>query len=76
MGSDYIVDAFMVVIIGGMGQLAGSVAGGAMMGTSSSFVEKLLGNTSMAKVVVLCAIIAFIYLRPSGLFASKERTYD
>lgn len=76
MGSTYIVDAFMVVILGGMGQLAGSVAGGALMGTTSSFAEKLIGNASLAKVVVLSAVILCMFVRPSGLFASKERTYD
>lgn len=76
MGSDYIVEAFMVVILGGMGQLTGSIAGGVLIGTGDSVVEKLLGNTSMAKVVVLMAVIGFILARPSGLFASKERTYE
>jgi urea transport system permease protein len=76
MGNDYIVDAFMVVILGGMGQLAGSIGGGAIIGSGNSVVEKLLGNTSMAKVVVLVLVIIFIFIRPSGLFASKERTYD
>src|SRR5207253_9478131 len=43
MGNDYIVDAFMVVILGGMGQLSGSVGGGATIGSGNSVVEKLLG---------------------------------
>src|SRR5207253_9868184 len=41
MGNDYVVDAFMVVILGGMGQLAGSVGGAAVIGTGTGFVEKL-----------------------------------
>jgi urea transport system permease protein len=76
MGADYIVESFMVVILGGVGQLSGSIAGGAVIGTGNSFVEKLLGNTSMAKVVVLLAVIAIIMVRPSGLFATKERSYE
>ena len=76
MGFDYIVEAFMVVILGGMGQLAGSVGGGVLIGTGNSLMEKVLGDTSMAKVVVLVMVVAFILIRPSGLFASKERTYD
>jgi urea transport system permease protein len=76
MGASYIVEAFMVVILGGMGQLTGSIAGGAVIGTGDSFVEKLLGNTPMAKVVVLVAVVVVILIRPSGLFASKERTYE
>src|SRR5262245_35010802 len=76
MGADYIVEAFMVVILGGMGQLTGSVAGGTLIGSSDSVVEKLLDNTPMAKVVVLMAVIGFILVRPAGLFTSKERSYD
>ncbi len=76
MGADYIVEAFMVVILGGVGQLAGTVGGGALIGTGDSVVEKLLGNASLAKVVVLLAVIAFIQFRPSGLFVTKERSYD
>ncbi len=39
-------------------------------------MEKILGNASLAKVVVLLAVIVFIQFRPSGLFATKERSYD
>jgi urea transport system permease protein len=76
MGADYIVEAFMVVILGGLGQLVGSVGGGVVIGTGNSVVEKLLGNTSLAKVAVLLAVIGFIAIRPSGLFAVKERSYE
>ncbi len=76
MGNDYIVEAFMVVILGGVGQLLGTVGGGALIGTADSLVEKVLGNASLAKVVVLLAVIVFIQFRPSGLFATKERSYD
>jgi urea transport system permease protein len=76
MGPDYVVEAFMVVILGGVGQLGGTAAGGALIGTGDSFVEKLLVNASMAKVVVLLAVIAVIMVRPSGLFTSKERSYE
>lgn len=76
MGMDYIVEAFMVVILGGMGQLTGSVAGGTVIGTGNSFASKFLGNEVMAKVVVLGVVIAFLLARPSGLFTSKERAYE
>jgi urea transport system permease protein len=76
MGADYIVEAFMVVILGGVGQLLGTVGGGAMIGAGDSVVEKLLGNASLAKVVMLLAVIAFVQFRPSGLFTTKERSYD
>jgi urea transport system permease protein len=101
MGNDYIVNAFMVVILGGMGQLAGTVGGGATIGAGNSVLAKFLGsewlskaalavgaseedwsrivNTngeSLAKVVILLLVIGFIMLRPSGMFAAKERSYE
>ena len=76
MGADYIVETFMVVILGDMGHLPGSVGAGAIIGTGDSVVEKILGNTSLAKVVVLLLVIVFIQIRPSGLFVSKERSYE
>jgi urea transport system permease protein len=76
MGNDYIVEAFMVVILGGLGQMSGSVAGGTMIGTGDSIVEKVLNSTPMAKVVILLVVVVLILIRPGGLFAVKERTYD
>jgi urea transport system permease protein len=76
MGNDYVVDAFMVVILGGMGQLAGSVGGAAVIGTGTGFVEKLVGSLPMAKVVILGIVVCFMLIRPSGLFALKERSYE
>jgi urea transport system permease protein len=91
MGSDYIVAAFMVVILGGMGQLTGTIAGGLVIGIATGFAEKLYGNSlisglfpaniqevnqQMAMVSVLLLVIAFIMVRPSGLFAVRERVYD
>jgi urea transport system permease protein len=76
MGNQYIVDAFMVVILGGMGQLAGSIAGAVVIGTGTGFVEKLVSQPPMAKVIVLATVVGFLLIRPSGLFALKERTYE
>jgi urea transport system permease protein len=76
MGLDYIVEAFMVVIMGGLGQLGGSIVAGGVIGTTDSFIEKWLVNASMAKVIVLLGVIVFIMVRPSGLFAPKERSYE
>jgi urea transport system permease protein len=76
MGASYVVDAFMVVILGGVGQLSGTVAGGTMIGTGNSVVTKLLNNEPIAKVLVLLLVIVFIQFRPSGMFAPKERVYD
>jgi urea transport system permease protein len=76
MGPDYIVEAFMTVILGGLGSLFGSVAGGTVIGAGEGIVEKLLVNATMSKVVVLLLVIVFILIRPSGIFAPKERSYD
>jgi urea transport system permease protein len=76
MGASYIVEAFMVVILGGMGNMAGSIAGGGVIGTGDSVVEKIIGSTPIAKVIILFVVVIVILIRPSGLFASKERTYD
>ena len=58
MGNDYIVEAFMVVILGGMGNLAGCVAGGLVLGTGRAFVTKLLGTTWMMDAAVWLGVAA------------------
>ena len=76
MGNQYVVDAFMVVILGGMGQLLGSIAGAVVIGTGTGFVEKLVEQPPMAKVIVLATVVGFLLIRPSGLFTTKERSYE
>jgi urea transport system permease protein len=76
MGVKYVVDAFMVVILGGVGELWGTVSGGAIIGSGNGVIAKFLGNEPMAKVCVLLLVIAFIQFRPSGIFAPKERSYE
>jgi urea transport system permease protein len=83
MGNDFVVPAFMVVILGGMGQLSGSVGAGAGYGTTFSFVEKGLSAfkmpvspSRMAEVVILIAVVTFLLIRPAGLFVTKERSYE
>jgi urea transport system permease protein len=76
MGADYIVEAFMVVILGGLGQVFGSAGGGALYGGGLSVTEKVLGNSSMAKVIILTIVVAFVLARPSGMFRTKERSYE
>jgi urea transport system permease protein len=76
MGTSYVVDAFMVVIMGGVGQLTGTVVGGAIIGTGNGTTSALIGNDSIARVVMLLVVIVFIQFRPQGLFAPRERVYD
>jgi urea transport system permease protein len=75
LGQSYIVDSFMVVVLGGVGQLAGTVAGGFGLGIVNKFLEPWIGAV-LAKIIVLVFIIAFIQKRPQGMFAMKGRTVD
>jgi len=72
MGQLYIVDSFMVVVLGGVGQLAGAVLAALGLGIASKFLEGVAGAV-IAKIVVLAFIIVFIQKRPQGLFALKGR---
>jgi urea transport system permease protein len=75
LGQSYIVDSFMVVVLGGVGQLAGTVYAALGLG----FANKLLENWSgavLAKIAVLAFIIVFIQKRPQGLFAVKGRAVE
>jgi urea transport system permease protein len=75
MGQLYIVDSFMVVVLGGVGQLAGAVMAALGLGVASKFLEGVTGAV-VAKIVVLVFIIVFIQKRPQGLFALKGRTVE
>lgn len=75
MGQGYIVDSFMVVVLGGVGQLAGAAWAALGLGVFSKFLESWTGAV-VAKIVVLVFIIIFIQKRPQGLFALKGRTME
>ncbi|WP_153109847.1 urea ABC transporter permease subunit UrtB [Propionivibrio limicola] len=72
MGQGYIVDAFMVVVLGGVGQLAGAVWAALGLGVVTKLLEGWAGAV-IAKIVALVFIIIFIQKRPQGLFALKGR---
>jgi urea transport system permease protein len=72
LGQSYIVDSFMVVVLGGVGQLAGSVYAALGLGVFNKFLEGYAGAV-LAKIAVLVFIIVFIQKRPQGLFALKGR---
>ncbi|MBL8450354.1 MAG: urea ABC transporter permease subunit UrtB [Dechloromonas sp.] len=72
MGQGYIVDSFMVVVVGGVGQLAGAVWAALGLGIFSKVLEGWAGAV-IAKILVLVAIIVFIQKRPQGIFALKGR---
>ena len=75
MGQGYIVDSFMVVVLGGVGQLAGAVWAALGLGVVTKFLEGWAGAV-IAKILVLVFIIIFIQKRPQGLFALKGRFVD
>ncbi len=75
MGQGYIVDSFLVVVLGGVGQLAGAVWAALGLGVVTKFLEGWSGAV-IAKIVVLVIVIVFIQKRPQGLFALKGRFVD
>ncbi len=75
LGQAYIVDSFMVVVLGGVGQLAGTVIAALSLGEINKFLEPVAGAV-MAKIVILVLIIIFIQKRPQGLFALKGRSVE
>ena len=75
LGQGYIVDSFMVVVFGGVGQLAGTVYAALTLGFANKFLEAMSGAV-IAKIVVLVFIIFFIQRRPQGLFALKGRAVE
>jgi urea transport system permease protein len=75
LGQAYIVDSFMVVVFGGVGQLAGAVYAALILGLVNKLLESWSGAV-IAKIVVLVFIIFFIQRRPQGMFALKGRVAD
>ena len=75
LGQLYIVDSFMVVVFGGVGNLAGTFVGAMTLGVINKFLEPVAGAV-LGKVVVLVLIILFIQRRPRGLFALKGRAAE
>jgi urea transport system permease protein len=75
LGQSYIVDSFMVVVLGGVGQLAGTVIAAIGLGEVNKFLEPVAGAV-LAKIAILVFIIIFIQKRPQGLFAMKGRSAE
>jgi urea transport system permease protein len=75
LGQSYIVDSFMVVVFGGVGNLWGALAGAFTLGIVNKFLEPYAGAV-LGKVLVLVFIILFIQRRPRGLFALKGRSVE
>ncbi len=93
-GQNYIVDAFMVVVVGGVGKLVGSIVAAIAIGTANYLIGSgtialmltpvkplfdfftFFATNSMAKVMVFALIIAFLQVRPAGIFPQKGRTVE
>jgi urea transport system permease protein len=75
LGTIYIVDSFLVVVFGGVGNLMGTLVGALSLGIVNKILEPVAGAI-LGKILVLAAIILFIQRRPRGLFALKGRTAE
>ena len=75
LGQNYIVDAFMVVVTGGVGKLAGTIVASLGIGGLNKLIEPSFGAV-YGKVLILVLVILFLQWRPSGLFAMKGRDVD
>jgi urea transport system permease protein len=75
LGQSYIIDSFLVVVFGGVGNLWGTLAGALTLGVANKFLEPFAGAV-LAKIFILVAVILFIQKRPRGLFALKGRWVD
>jgi len=75
LGQGYIVDCFMVVVLGGVGSVAGTVAGAMGLGVANKILEPLTGAV-LGKIMMLGILILFIQWRPQGMFAPKGRAAE
>lgn len=75
LGQSYIIDSFLVVVFGGVGNLWGSLIGGMSMGIVNNLLEPYAGAV-LSKIFVLVALILFIQVRPRGLFPQKGRAAE
>ena len=75
LGQSYIIDSFMVVVFGGVGNLWGTFVGAMSLGVANKFLEPYAGAV-VAKILVLVFIILFIQRRPRGMFALRGRSVE
>jgi urea transport system permease protein len=73
LGTNYIVDAFLVVVAGGIGQIKGTVIAAMSLGMMQAFFE-FSTTASVAKVLVFVAVVAFLQVRPQGLVSVRTRS--
>ena len=76
LGQNYIVDAFMTVVVGGVGNITGTVVSSLGIGVADQSLQQYLGNPVLGKILVLGAIILFLQWRPSGIFVTRSRSLE
>ncbi len=76
LGQNYIVDCFMTVVVGGVGNIAGTVFSALGIGLADQSIQQILRNPVIGKILVLVAIILFLQWRPAGLFSTRSRSLD
>jgi urea transport system permease protein len=72
LGTNYLIDAFLVVIVGGLGQLRGAIVAAVALGSINAYVEYGT-DASLAKAAVFVLIVAFLQFRPQGLVVQRTR---
>ena len=75
LGQSYIIDSFLVVVFGGVGNLWGTLVAAMSLGSINKFLEPLTGSV-LANIIVLVGLVLFIQKRPKGLFPQKGRSAD
>ncbi|MFT4807448.1 MAG: urea transport system permease protein [Paraglaciecola sp.] len=75
LGQAYIIDSFLVVVFGGVGNLWGTLVAAMSLGLTNKFLEPLTGSV-LANIIVLVGLVLFIQKRPKGLFPQKGRSTD
>ena len=76
LGQSYIVDCFMTVVVGGVGNLPGTVVSAFGIGLADQSLQQILLNPVLGKITVLVAIILFLQWRPAGIFVTKSRSLE
>lgn len=76
LGQNYIVDSFMTVVVGGVGNILGTVISALGIGVADQTLQQYLGNPVIGKILVLGAIILFLQWKPAGLFVTRSRSLD
>jgi urea transport system permease protein len=75
LGQGYIVDSFMVVVFGGVGNLYGTLCGGLVLGLANKLLEPASG-AMLAKIILLAGLILFMQIKPKGLFPERGRAAE